>query len=227
MAFQVQQLNIDQLKVPLGFIKVLEVVFALIAFAALNGWRFELDYMCAGESKKRAFETTTFSLASVQFPKCGAADNATANLFDNSFGGVGGFFAFVSIASVFFALAMLFVYLYMWGLYAGDDRVPQIDLLITMLLAVAWFIATWSWWWSANGLESATVKENVEKLMQEKGFNATNINAYAVYAPVTVSIMAGFACLVLFASNVWFTYKETSWFRNRQVRQPPPTHTLS
>lgn len=111
-----------------------------------------------------------------------------------------------------------------------------------MLLAVAWFIATWSWWWGARNLENTTTLENVQKLMTEKDFKADKINAYSVYAPLTVSIvrvnsrwnvskarfqMAGFACLVLFAANIWFTYKETSWFRNRRVPQPAPTHTLS
>jgi hypothetical protein len=223
MTLMIQQLNIDQLKVPLGFIKVLELVFALIAFAALNGWKFELRYVCNGIP--RSYETTTFSLPSVQFVKC---DNTSGSLFNDSFGGVSTFFAFVAIASVIFSLVMLFVYLYMWGLYAGDDRVPQIDLLITMILAMSWFIATWSWWWGANGIERVTEEASVKSLLSEKDFKATDAKSYAVYAPLTVSILAGFTCLLLFATNIWFAYKETTWFRSRQqLRQQPPTHTLT
>jgi hypothetical protein len=40
----IQDLNVDQLKLPLGFIKIPELVLAIIAFSARSGWRFAVKY---------------------------------------------------------------------------------------------------------------------------------------------------------------------------------------
>uniref|UniRef100_A0A914E0M7 MARVEL domain-containing protein n=1 Tax=Acrobeloides nanus TaxID=290746 RepID=A0A914E0M7_9BILA len=221
----IEQLNTEQLKLPLGFIKLVELIFALIAWAAKNGWRFELQYSCL-DGQNLTKEITHFSLKDVAFENC---NGTNVFLFDNSYSGSSSFFGFVAIASIFFVLGMLFIYLFNWGLYAGDDRVPQLDLVLTSLLAIFWFLATVFWFFGANGVESATEPDRVLKLVKEKhlceGCEDKFISSYAMYATLTVSLFAGFGCLVLFASNMWFTYKETIWFRHHQMNQQP--HTLA
>ncbi|KAI6181179.1 Cytochrome b-c1 complex subunit Rieske, mitochondrial [Aphelenchoides besseyi] len=134
------------------------------------------------------------------------------------------FFGFVALVSIVFVIVMLFVYLCKWGVYAGDDRVPKLDLIITLVIAVGWFLATWIWWGATNGLEDATDPNHVRDKFKKLRFcdstkEDCDFYSYAAYAPLTVSIIAGFACLILFGTNVWFVYKETSWFRERQAGQ--------
>jgi hypothetical protein len=43
----VNDLNVDQLKLPLGFIKIPQLIFAVIAFTARSGWNWAVTYTCA------------------------------------------------------------------------------------------------------------------------------------------------------------------------------------
>ena len=64
-----------------------------------------------------------FSLGSIAYKNC--SGNETY-LFDEGFGGSSGFVGFVSIVSIIFCLAMLFIYLYRWDAYVGDNRLPRL-----------------------------------------------------------------------------------------------------
>jgi hypothetical protein len=219
--------DIEQLKVPLGFIKVVQIPLALIAYTALHGWRFDLSVFCRRDAKDafvnatHMYETSSFSLGSVEYKNC---SNVTQTIFPESFSGSSTFVGFVSIVSIIFCLAMLFIYLYRYDAYAADDRLPRLDTGITILLAFFWFIAFWMWWRYSSALEAMTAPDNVKKLAEEDGYCSGDlclIKSYAMYAPVTVSVLAALGSVILFSYNIWIVYKETIWFHQRQMNQQP------
>lgn len=42
----ISELNVDQLKLPLGFIKIPQLLLAVIAFTARSGWNFGVKFKC-------------------------------------------------------------------------------------------------------------------------------------------------------------------------------------
>uniref|UniRef100_A0A915E979 Rieske domain-containing protein n=1 Tax=Ditylenchus dipsaci TaxID=166011 RepID=A0A915E979_9BILA len=70
---------------------------------------------------------------------------------------------------------------------------------------------------------NTTSQESVGKLLEAGNFcNGANTAGvtiyYAVYAPLTVSTIAGVSCTILYLANIWFCYKETASFRTRNSR---------
>jgi hypothetical protein len=52
----ISDLNVDQLKLPLGFIKVPQLILAIIAFSARSGWHFAVKYSCDGKNYEKTFD---------------------------------------------------------------------------------------------------------------------------------------------------------------------------
>jgi hypothetical protein len=136
------------------------------------------------------------------------------------------FFGFIAVISIIYCLIALYVYLFKWGVYAGDDRVPKMDLVITCGIAIWWFIATFVWWRATNALEVETDSKTVANRFKggnfcdQKSFDDCHFESYAAYATLTVSVLAGVASLLLWASGIYFSYKETTWFRDRTKPTP-------
>jgi hypothetical protein len=118
-------------------------------------------------------------------------------------------------------LVALYVYLFKWGVYAGDDRVPKLDLIITCIIGIWWCVATWIWWRATNDLERVTDKNTIANRFKAGDFCGKNFwdkcdfESYAAYSTLTVSVIAGFGCMILWAANIYYVYKETTWFKDR------------
>ncbi|KAE9553774.1 hypothetical protein FO519_002995 [Halicephalobus sp. NKZ332] len=232
MAPRLGNMDVEQLKVPLGFIKIIEFVMALIVYVSLNGWRFDYHLKCdeTGVDDIRD-ETNTFALPDIWIKNC--SSDKKVQLFDTSYRFSASMVSLISIISIMYSLAMLFIYLYRWNAYTSDDNLPRMDTAITIVIACCWFIVFWSWWRQTSSLENYTSKENVLSRAVETKLCASTkdcgLDTYAMYAPLSVSVVAAMGCALLFAYNIWITYKETIWFRQRQMNQVPhtiETHTL-
>uniref|UniRef100_A0A1I8APR6 MARVEL domain-containing protein n=2 Tax=Steinernema glaseri TaxID=37863 RepID=A0A1I8APR6_9BILA len=226
------EMNLEPIKVPLGFIRCLELPFVIIALFSKNGWGFELLYNC-GESKI-SYTVDSFNLGDLLVPVCvnGTASGESNHLWKDSFGGSAWFFGLVGVLSLLFVLGMLYIYLFSWGNYEANEKLPTIDFAVTCGLACFWFIATWSWWSSINGIAVLTTNEYINKALTDGKFceaASCGSPSHGRNSALSISVLAGWACVLLFAANSWFAWKETAWFRNRQTRQSvgsaqPTTH---
>jgi len=214
----ISDLNVDQLKLPLGFIKIPQLILAVIAFTAQSGWKFAVSFTC--DKTKVSTTIDSFDLGTT-FKKC---DGIADRVFTADHSTAASFFSLVAILSIIYVLITLYVYLFKWGVYAGDERIPKVDLIITCILAIWWFLATWIWWRATNQLENETEVKTVEQRFKAADFcgkktgdfEKCDFHSYADYATLTVSVIAGFGCLLLWASNIYFAFKETSWFGQRK-----------
>ncbi|KAK0400101.1 hypothetical protein QR680_003358 [Steinernema hermaphroditum] len=226
------ELNLEPLKVPLGFIRCVQLPFIIIALFSKNGWGFELLYNCG--LSKISFRVDSFNLGDLLVPMCinGTASGESAKLWKDSFGGSSWFFGLVGVLSLFFVLGMLYIYVFSWGNYESNEKVPIVDFAVTTGLACFWFIASWSWWSSTNGIAALTTNEYINKALVGGNFcenKPCESPSQGRNASLSISVLAGWACVLLFAANVWFAWKETVWFRNRQTLQSvgnaqPTTH---
>uniref|UniRef100_A0A0N5BCT1 MARVEL domain-containing protein n=1 Tax=Strongyloides papillosus TaxID=174720 RepID=A0A0N5BCT1_STREA len=214
----------EMLKMPLGFIKVLQLPFALIAFTTMDGWGFLLEYKCDEKVIQKAI-IDRFALSSIMLPMC---NGTKTNLWEHSFGGTALFYGLISLLSLVFIGLMLFVYLFNLELYATDNRLPHADCITTCILGICWVLVAISWWSATSKVLEDTTNENIVKLLNDKHFcgeNSCVSGSYSHSSTLTISVLAAWGCAILFFSNIWFAYKETDWFKNRQPF-PEPQMTI-
>ncbi|KAI6234574.1 Marvel domain-containing protein [Aphelenchoides fujianensis] len=107
----IENVNKDQLKVPLGFIKLPQLVLAVIAFTSRSGWEFVIQYLCANGDKK--VETFDDFAITDRISKCGGGE--VDKILDVDHTMAARFFGLVAVVSIIFVLIMLYVYLCKWG----------------------------------------------------------------------------------------------------------------
>jgi len=214
----VSGINLEVLKVPLGFIRVLQLPFLILALATINAWHLSLDYKCDGGFHDNP-EIDTFGFNSVAL-KC---DNVSKPFMfaSVSYSSNCGFYVFTAVITLLFVLIVLFTYLVLWPLYESDARLPKIDFVGTAILGFLWLIATIVWWSGASKVSSLTSNERIRDLMNVNcGQNCTT-NSGAHNGGIVIAVIAGWALVILFAADVWFTFKETIWFRSRHEAHQP------
>uniref|UniRef100_A0A183CNR0 MARVEL domain-containing protein n=1 Tax=Globodera pallida TaxID=36090 RepID=A0A183CNR0_GLOPA len=158
--------------------------------------------------------------------RCNGTETA---LFEPVFGAGADFVAFLIPLSLFVTVAGLLLYLLCFNHYASDDRLPVLDLIVTVLLTVGWMVGTLSFSMTARAISEATAEANVNKTMEAHGIckglkkgddvSKCTWETHAARAPLSVVTLAGLGLFVLFATNIWFIYKETPFFRERQARR--------
>uniref|UniRef100_A0AC35U4W5 MARVEL domain-containing protein n=1 Tax=Rhabditophanes sp. KR3021 TaxID=114890 RepID=A0AC35U4W5_9BILA len=217
--------DLQMLKVPLGFIKVLQFPFVLIAFTAMDGWGFLLEYTCSAKNGTEPFVQKAlvdkFALSSNLIPNC---NGTQLPLWDMSYGGTATLFGLLALSSLIFVMAMLFIYLMNLETYVNDNRYAHADCIVTAALAIVWFLVAVSWWSVTSNVVEATSNASIVKLLNEKHFCGNSeclSQSYSHSSPLLISVLSAWACAILFVGNIWFTYKETDWFKNRQPFPEP------
>ncbi|CCD61410.1 MARVEL domain-containing protein [Caenorhabditis elegans] len=208
------QLNISAFKFPLGFIRIIQFVFIIIAIAAINSWGLELNYHCVDGTGNITRNSTqkvyTFSLSKVKLTGC---DNQTRTFWsgDDSASGSAGFFYFVNVTALIYVIFICFVYVIFWNIYQTEKRIPLVDLGATALLFILFFFCSSIWWAGANTIGNATSDERLTELFGQgswKGQNAQFLSRDVNNGKLAISVLANWVCVLCFAFNCWFIWKE-------------------
>jgi hypothetical protein len=221
-----RRIDFEQLKMPIGFIRLIEAVFCLIVFASFHGWQFDLEIKCGppvkiNETIKTSYEYHSLDISGYKFFRCNDSKTEVYP-FKGDYGSGADFYTYLIPFSLFLTTGMLLFYLFSYGVYASDDRLPILDLTVTALLAVFWMFGTLFFSISARRIEDATTPENVNKTLVALdicGGKKCEVNSYSVYATLSIASLAGVGLFILFTGNIWYIYKETPYFRNRQSRR--------
>ena len=201
-------LNLSTFKYPIGFIKLVEFLFTVIAIAAVNSWGGEVNYSCPPNSTTtKSF--STFSLSDVDF-KC---DDKSSHVWtsENNSGGSAGFFYFVNVAGLIYTLVAMFVYVILWQLYQNEKRIALGDLAITALLFLLFFLCSSIWWAGANNIGRATSDETLGELFNKSSATlggAKYISRSVNNGKLAISVLSDWVCVLCFALNCWFIWKE-------------------
>ena len=142
---------------------------------------------------------------------------------------------FISIIMILFSIA---IYVFYSSLYLDEQKkYPRIDFLITTLLAMFWLAGSAAW---ANGLSGLKLVSNPDNWIWTSHYEYAAICYKTAHNPPTylypkigecvstsrghfgganVSVLLGFLNFFLWASNLWFLYKETNWFKGGKTQQ--------
>lgn len=238
------------LKEPRGFMRCLEWLFAIIAFATC------VNFATTSEYTVTCTDNRTISVSHpISYPfqidhvqpvnlSCSANQSDFVKAYPpGDYSSDAQFFVFTGVLSFFVTMGCLVVYVFFSNLYSDEQKkFPTIDFCLTVIVAVFWLSASAAW---ANGI--LNLKQTADpaywifrntqlnnticsKTSQDTYINAAvkvcTVQFPGRFAEANVSVIIGFLNFFLWTVNLWFLYKETTWFISRSG-QPQGGEQLS
>ncbi|XP_030640463.1 synaptophysin a [Chanos chanos] len=217
------------LKVPLGFIKVLQWVFAIFAFSTCGSYSgsFRMSVQCKNRSESNLkidvdFEYP-FRLHQTYFdaPACSGGRSDRVFLVGD-YSSSAEFFVTIAVFAFLYSMASLSIYIFAFEKYRENNKGPLIDFGVTCVFTFMWLVSSAAW---AKGLSDVKTGTDPEKVLDliEACKNPEN-TCKEVHDPVmsglNTSVVFGFLNLILWTGNLWFVFKETGIIA--PFMRPPP-----
>uniref|UniRef100_A0A8C8RK16 Synaptophysin n=1 Tax=Pelusios castaneus TaxID=367368 RepID=A0A8C8RK16_9SAUR len=218
------------IKEPLGFLKLLEWLFAIFAFATCGSYsgEFRLSVECLGctycvwtgtffmtePPASSSPHPTASRLHRVYFnaPDCKKHEVEKVFLMGD-YSSSAEFFVTIAVFAFLYSLAAMVVYLFMENKYRENNKGPMIDFVITAVFAFMWLVSSCAWAKGLSDVKLATDPDNVIEGMAvcKKEGNKCKDLQDPVTSGLNTSVVFGFLNLVLWMGNLWFVFKETGW----------------
>ncbi|KAK1801282.1 hypothetical protein P4O66_022966, partial [Electrophorus voltai] len=157
------------LKVPLGFIKVLEWVFAIFAFSTCGSYSgyFRMSVECKNRSDSNLkidvdFEYP-FRLHQVYFDAPTCKEGRSERFFlVGDYSSSAEFFVTISVFAFLYSMAALSVYIFAFEKYRENNKGPLIDFGVTCVFTFMWLVSSAAW---AKGLSDVKTATDPEKVL--------------------------------------------------------------
>lgn len=220
-------LNLSAFQEPRGVMRVLQFVFAICAFATTSGYSNTLTVLFCGKQLNEEFTYDyPFRLALISKELACQGDNTTGavaatakfSLFGD-FSSDSQFFVATGVLSFLYCIGICVIYAMYDNLYQSNPHVPMADFILTVLLAVFWLSGSAAWSNGIAGLKSVTDPLMLLSTEACKILQCDHVYSGS-FSTLNVSAILGFLNFFLWASDLWFLYKETPWFKNANPAAP-------
>lgn len=215
-------LDLGPLKEPLGFIRVLEWVFTIFAFATTGGYLGSTHFTVNCPEPAKSLDVNPvfgypfrLSAHSYKIPLCNGSEPKETFL-QGDFSSSAEFFVCVGVFGFLYCTATLILYLGYQTVYRQTSRGPIIDLVVTAAFAFLWLVSSSAW---GKGLTDVKWATNPEHLV-ESCSDLCKPGEFPSMGRLNASVIFGFLNLILWAGNCWFIYKETPFHKDPN---PPAT----
>ncbi|CAM9849755.1 unnamed protein product [Rangifer tarandus platyrhynchus] len=226
------------LKEPLAFLRALELLFAIFAFATCGGYSggLRLSVDCANKTESDLSIDVAFAypfrLHQVTFevPTCEGKERQKVSLIGDSSSSAE-FFVTVAVFAFLYSLAATVVYIFFQNKYRENNRGPLIDFIVTVVFSFLWLVGSSAWAKGLSDVKVATDPKEVLLLMsacKQPSNKCTAVHS-AVMSSLNTSVVFGFLNFILWAGNIWFVFKETGWHSSSQryLSDPMEKHSSS
>ncbi|XP_068451124.1 synaptophysin-like protein 2a [Clinocottus analis] len=216
-------LDLGPLKEPLGFIRVLEWVFTIFAFATTGGYSgsTQLLVKCPGVADKTTNPVFGYPFrlpATHYFIESCNGSKSNNTFLQGDFSSSAEFFVSVGVFGFLYCTATLILYLGYQSVYRQTSRGPIVDLVVTAAFAFLWLVCSSAW---GKGLTDVKWATNPDQLVQTLTCkDICTPGEFPSMGRLNASVIFGFLNMILWASNCWFIYKETPFHKDPN---PPAT----
>ncbi|XP_077581674.1 synaptoporin [Stigmatopora nigra] len=210
------------LKLPLGFIRVLEWLFAIFAFATCGGYsgqlRISVDCMeKASSNLSIAIDFAyPFRLHQVFFeaPMCEGMMRERLFLIGD-YSSSAEFFVTIAVFAFLYSLVATVVYIFFRDKYHENIKGPLIDFVVTVVFSFMWLVSSSAWAKALSDVKIATDPDEVLVLIPacKDLTNKCGLLQEPRWSGLNTSVVFGFLNFVLWAGNIWFVFKETNWHK--------------
>jgi len=223
------------LKEPRGFMRCIEWLFAIIAFSLCCDFGTYVEYTvdCKDAGSKHYKHSLSYPFKLDHEPAINASCKTQKfqMYLPGDFSSDAQFFVFVGVISFLGTMVSLAVYVFFSDLYMSEQKkAPMVDFCLTAILAVFWLAASAAW---ANGVINMKYAANPDNWIfgsdsicerNNENYINTGVDRCTViergsFQKANISIIIGFLNSFLWGANLWFLYKETSWFSNGSQQQ--------
>ncbi|XP_072136219.1 synaptoporin [Mobula birostris] len=212
-------------KEPLGFLRLLEWIFAIFAFATCGGYSgaLKVSVDCANKSESNLNIEIGFSypfrLHQVYFdaPTCEGKRQERLFLIGD-YSSSAEFFVTIAVFAFLYSLAATVVYIFFQNKYRENNRGPLIDFIVTVVFSFLWLVGSSAWAKGLSDVKVATDPDEVLLLMsacKQQGNKCLPVRDPAM-SGLNTSVVFGFLNFILWAGNIWFVFKETGWHTSSQ-----------
>lgn len=211
--------NIEALKEPRGFIRFIEFIIAIFAFATTTSSSSSSSFYvkCENNTQKGPFEFSwqyPFRLEDSAFEvtSCNGSDFMTHPY--GNYSSPSQFFVFVGVMAFLYCIGAVILYVCFDDHYRKFDKIPIFDFVATCVFVLLWLISSSAW---ASGVSDIKLYTNPLEFQVDIVPDCRNdqcvVDKHGNYASLNVSIIFGFLNMCVWAANLWFLYKETKWFK--------------
>uniref|UniRef100_A0A5K3EP78 MARVEL domain-containing protein n=1 Tax=Mesocestoides corti TaxID=53468 RepID=A0A5K3EP78_MESCO len=202
----------DVLKEPRGFVRILQLLFAIFAFASTTSFygRITITAVCPSQNETKYNLVFSYPFALTSLEKCNPVCDPKSPLYGN-FSSAAQFYVFIGVVAFLYCIGVLALYTIFVERYESVVIFRKADFGLSAFIVLLWFVASAVW---ARGVDQLKRYTSEEAIKEEicKNFNCTVV-APQGYAGLNISLVFGFSNVALWAAALWFLWKETPWFR--------------
>jgi len=193
-------IQVQSLTEPRGIIRILQFIFSIVAFATTTGFSVTLDGNCNSNPISKPHSVYEYPFIINDNDICDKRQIILNVSSDCQF------FVATGVLSFLYCILIIFVYVAKDELYQSRKMLPKADFIITLILAVFWLSGSAAW---SNGTSQLKFVTDVNALTKACELCTFTIGSFS---KLNISLIVGFLNFFLWASNLWFIYKETAWF---------------
>ncbi|XP_077990742.1 synaptophysin-like [Glandiceps talaboti] len=226
----VKNFSLRVLKEPRGFIKFIEFIIAIFAFATTAGhcdwFSFSINCNPPNDATTRVDYCYPFDMNQIVIkePLCQNSTDpvgpGTSLRVDPSSSAE--YFVAVGVLAFLYCIVILLWYVFFEHNHRDKDLPPFIDFLITCIFVLLWLTASAAWAKGVTDVKWATDFGQVSSWLTECEDYTCSVEKKASHATLNVSVVFGFLNMFVWGGNVWFVYKETTWFNKYSPSKEAP-----
>ncbi|KAJ6644382.1 Synaptophysin [Pseudolycoriella hygida] len=192
---------------PRGVMRILQFIFAIVAFSTTANFSVDVKFECA--SYPNSTRTVSYPF---RFSESVCKNKENSNVvMAGDLSSDAQFYVATGVLSLLYCIFIIAVYAFIDEVYKSKSEIPLADFMLTTVLAIFWLSGSAAWANGTNALKTAT----------DSRYLANTCHLCTVltssFSRLNISLIIGFLNFFLWASDLWFLYKETIWFQGKQA----------